>query len=227
MKYVAIIVAGGKGSRMNQDLPKQFVEIHGKPILMRSLEAFASCPLEPELILVLNAGQHAYWKALCQQHQFSIQHQLIAGGAERFHSVKNGLAHCSGEAIIAIHDAVRPLVSSKLIEEVFIAAENEGNAIAAVQAVDSIRRKQHDQASEALNRNEIYLVQTPQAFQSAQLSQAYAQEYTTEFTDDASVVEKAGFPIHLVPGERTNIKITFAEDLKLASWLFHTEQPMP
>lgn len=224
MKYIAIIVAGGKGSRMNQTVPKQFLELQGKPVLMHTLEAFAKCALKPEIILVLNIHQHEFWEELCSKYNFRITHQLVKGGAERFDSVKNGLKKIKGDGVVAIHDAVRPLISPELIETIFKAAEVDGNAITAVQAVDSVRIQIEGQHATPLNRNEIFLVQTPQAFHLKQLKKAYLQPYRIDFTDDASVVEKAGYPIHLVPGERTNIKITYTEDLQLADWFLQTKK---
>lgn len=219
MKYYAIIVAGGKGNRMNLEVAKQFLELDGKPILMHTLEAFHQCILNPELILVLNIHQHLYWEKLCTIHDFKIPHQVIKGGQERFDSVRNGLKAIKGKAIVAIHDAVRPLVSSGLIQQSYLMAEEKGNAIAAIQPVDSVRIKREGQNSEALNRDELFMIQTPQTFQIEQLKKAYLQPYRNEFTDDASVVERAGFNINLLTGERNNIKITYPQDLELASFL--------
>lgn len=219
MKYYAIIVAGGKGNRMNQTLAKQFLELNGKPILMHTLEAFHQCELHPEILLVLSQDQHHFWEELCLSHNFNIPHQVIAGGQERFDSVKNGLKNIQEESIIAIHDAVRPLVTAELILASYQMAAEKGNAIAAIQPVDSVRIKKEGKDSEALNRTELYLIQTPQTFQSNQLKEAYLQPYRNEFTDDASVVEMAGIGINLLPGERSNIKITYAQDLDLAAFL--------
>lgn len=219
MKYYAIIVAGGKGNRMNQDIPKQFIELNGKPVLMHTIEAFQQAELRPEIILVLNAQQHSFWDELCQRHGFNIPHQVIGGGKERFDSVKNGLDFIKGEGVVAIHDAVRPLASPALITASYQMAIEKGNAIAAIQPVDSVRIKKEGQESVSLNRDELFLIQTPQTFVTAQLKKAYQQPYSSSFTDDASVVEKAGFSIHLLPGERSNIKITYAEDLELAIFL--------
>ena len=219
MKYYAIIVAGGRGNRMNQALAKQFLELNGKPILMHTLEAFHQCELHPEILLVLHQDQHSFWEELCWLHDFTIPHQVIAGGQERFDSVKNGLQTISEKSIIAIHDAVRPLVSTELILASYRMAEEQGNAIAAIQPVDSVRMKKEGKDSVALNRAELYLIQTPQTFQSSQLKEAYLQPYRNEFTDDASVVEMAGISINLLPGERSNIKITYAQDLDLAAYL--------
>lgn len=221
MKYYAIIVAGGKGNRMQNTVAKQFLELNGKPILMHTLEAFHDCVLNPEIILVLNIHQHLFWEELCASHQFKIPHQVIKGGQERFDSVKNGLKIIKGKGIVAIHDAVRPLVTAELILKSFQTAQEKGNAIAAIQPVDSVRIKKEGVASEALNRDELFLIQTPQTFQTEQLKKAYLQPYRNEFTDDASVVEKAGFSINLLPGERSNIKITYEQDLEMAAFLLN------
>ncbi|MCX2478091.1 2-C-methyl-D-erythritol 4-phosphate cytidylyltransferase [Pedobacter sp. MC2016-15] len=219
MKHYAIIVAGGKGNRMNRDIPKQFLELDGKPVLMHTIEAFHRSAAQPEIILVLNILQHQFWAALCATHRFNIPHQVIEGGQERFDSVKNGLQVINTEAVVAIHDAVRPLVSPELVQASFEMAMEKGNAIAAIQPVDSVRIRNNEGGSSALNRDELYLIQTPQTFLSSQLNQAYQQVYSKEFTDDASVVERAGFGIHILPGERSNIKITYEQDLELASFL--------
>lgn len=219
MKYYAIIVAGGKGNRMNLAVAKQFLELDGKPILMHTLEAFYQCVLNPEIILVLNIHQHLFWEELCTKHDFKIPHQVIKGGQERFDSVRNGLKIIKGKAIVAVHDAVRPLITAEIILQSYQMAAEKGNAITAIQPVDSVRIKREGQDSEALNRDELYLIQTPQTFQIEQLKKAYLQPYRNEFTDDASVVERAGFNIHLLQGERDNIKITYTQDLELASFL--------
>jgi 2-C-methyl-D-erythritol 4-phosphate cytidylyltransferase len=218
-KYYAIIVAGGKGNRMNRDIPKQFLRLNGKPVLMHTIEAFQRCIFHPEIIVVLSEDQHLYWSALCKAHEFNIAHEVIGGGQERFDSVKKGLEFIPGESVVAVHDAVRPLVSPELIEASFEMALLKGNAIAAIQPVDSVRIQIEGQTSLSLNRDEVFLIQTPQTFLSEQLIAAYQQKYVKEFTDDASVVEKAGFKISILPGERTNIKITYAQDLELASFL--------
>ncbi|WP_158798132.1 2-C-methyl-D-erythritol 4-phosphate cytidylyltransferase [Pedobacter sp. L105] len=221
MKYYAIIVAGGKGNRMNQAVAKQFLELDGKPVLMHTLEAFHRCVLNPKIILVLNIHQHQYWEELCVSHGFTIPHQVIKGGTERFDSVKNGIKGLKGKGIVAVHDAVRPLVTSELIQRAYEMAAEKGNAITAIQPVDSVRIKKEGQDSEALNRNELYLIQTPQTFQLEQLKKAYRQPYRNEFTDDASVVERAGFSIYLLAGERNNMKITYPQDLEFASFLLN------
>jgi 2-C-methyl-D-erythritol 4-phosphate cytidylyltransferase len=217
MKYYAVIVAGGTGSRMKSSSPKQFLLLEGKPILMHTLQAFNACSLNPEIILVLNIHHRHTWEELCETHDFKIPHQVVNGGEERFYSVKNGLSGIKGQAIVAIHDAVRPLVSSELILRCFQKAEENGNAVVGVTPTDSVRRLISEDKTEALDRNKLVLIQTPQTFRIAQLKKAYLQPFRNEFTDDASVVERAGYPVHVIQGERENIKITHSEDLVIAS----------
>lgn len=215
MKYYAIIVGGGSGSRMQSDLPKQFMLLNGKPVLMHTLEAFYHSELKPEIILVLNIDFHTFWEDLCIKYNFTIPHKLVKGGLQRFHSVKNGINSIKNKGIIAIHDAVRPLISNELITKSFLKAEELGNAIVAIKSKDSIRQL-NGKTSKALNRDEIYLVQTPQTFSSEILNKAYNQDFRNEFTDDASVVERLGISINIIEGENKNIKITFPEDIQLA-----------
>ncbi len=167
---------------------------------------------------MLNVHQHQCWEQLCIEHDFSIPYKLISGGEERFHSVSNGLKAIKGEGIVAVHDAVRPLISAELIQKSFEAAKDKGNAIVGVTPTDSIRRLNISGRSEALNRNMVVLVQTPQTFDVKLLRKAYLQPFRNEFTDDASVVEHMGIAINLIEGERTNIKITFKEDLEIADY---------
>ena len=204
---------------MNSTAPKQFMLLDGKPILMHTLQAFHACNLQPKIILVLNIHQHQAWEALCISHNFKIPHEVVMGGNERFYSVQNGLKRVKGEAIVAIHDAVRPLISPMLIETCFLEAERSGNAVVGVTPTDSVRKIISEEKTEALERNKLVLIQTPQTFKIEQLRKAYQQPFRNEFTDDASVVERAGYPVHVIPGARENIKITYAEDLVIASLL--------
>ena len=217
MKYYAIIVGGGSGSRMQSDLPKQFMLLNGKPILMHTIESFYYSDFKPEIILVLNVDFITYWEQLCEKYNFLIPHTLIKGGLQRFHSVKNGIKAIKEDSVIAIHDAVRPLASNELICRSFKEAEESGNAIVAIKSKDSVRQ-QKGNTSLSLNRDEIYLIQTPQTFQFELLNTAYKQEYSNEFTDDASVVERTGITLNLIEGESKNLKITFPEDLSLAEF---------
>lgn len=219
--FYAIIVAGGSGNRMNSDIPKQFLELNGTPILMYTISAFYQNEYQPKIILVLAKADIAFWEQLTAKHRFTIPHIVVVGGAERFQSVKNGLQQITTpDSFIAIHDAVRPLVSQSTISNCFKAAIDKGNGIAAVATKDSIRKLTNGK-SEALNRNEVYLVQTPQTFKLAQLTHAYQQNFDSFFTDDASVVEKAGYAINLEKGDEFNFKITFKEDLKLAETILN------
>lgn len=219
MKYYAIIVGGGSGKRMQNAIAKQFLLLKNKPVLMHTLSAFHSSPFKPEIIVVLHPDLHQYWEELRLKYDFNIPHLLIRGGDERFHSVRNGLMAIKGEGIVAIHDAVRPLVSQKLITNTFEHAEENGNAICCIKPSDSVRRVKTTQQSKVINRDELVMIQTPQVFEISQLRKAYQQPYRAKFTDDASVVEKAGFAINLVEGERNNLKITYPEDLELANFL--------
>ena len=218
MKYYAIIVAGGSGNRMQTETPKQFLLLKNLPVLMHTIKAFAQSDTQPKILLVLNKEQQGYWKRLCEEFNFRVPHEVINGGTERFYSVKNAINSINEECFVAIHDAVRPLVSKELIDGCFKAAELHGNVIAAVQSSDSVRMFKDDKTS-ALKRDEIFLVQTPQTFSLKILKEAYRQDYSVSFTDDASVVEAIGDAIHILEGERNNIKITYPVDLELAELL--------
>jgi 2-C-methyl-D-erythritol 4-phosphate cytidylyltransferase len=222
-KSYVIIVAGGSGTRMQAALPKQFLLLCGRPVLMHTMEAFHSSITKPHIILVLPAGFHAYWNELCTAHNFNISHQLINGGETRFHSVKNGLdvINDDTDALIAVHDAVRPLTSKQVIDESYQHAAAHGNAITAVKSRDSVRQVKAG-VSKSLLRDEIYLIQTPQTFQSSQIKNAYLQPYHHKFTDDASVVEETGVDISLIEGSYQNIKITYPEDIAIAEMLLDT-----
>ena len=214
----AIIVAGGKGMRMQTDIPKQFLEIHGRPILMHTLEAFYRYDASIQLILVLPSIQQGFWLELCKKHDFNLPHQIVPGGHTRFNSVQNALEHIRISGLVAVHDGVRPLVSVETISRCFNEAEKHGAAIPVVDLVDSIRQLT-DAGSQSVNRTNYKLVQTPQVFNSEILIKAYKQDFSTRFTDDASVVEACGEEIKLVAGNPENIKITTAFDLKLAEIL--------
>jgi 2-C-methyl-D-erythritol 4-phosphate cytidylyltransferase len=214
--HYAIIVAGGSGTRMQTAIPKQFLLLNGRPVLMHTIQMFYYSTSRPQIIIVLHADYHNYWQQLCTEYNFNIPHQLIKGGETRFHSVKNGLDSITDtEAIIAIHDAVRPLTGTVIIDHSYNYAAEHGNAITAVKSRDSVRQQIGDH-SISLMRDDIYLIQTPQTFQSVQIKKAYEQSYDQKFTDDASVVENSGLKIHLAEGSYENIKITFPEDIAIA-----------
>ncbi len=218
MKFYAIIVAGGSGKRMQSALAKQFLLLNQKPVMMHTLQAFFDSEFQPEIILVLAKADHDYWNELCVKYNFSIPHTLVEGGEERFHSVRNGLLTIKEDGVVAIHDAVRPLVSEVLITQTFKEALAHGNAVPYIKPSDSVRQLQNH-SSKIIDRNHLALIQTPQTFVLTQLRTACQQSFSKAFTDDASVVEAAGFPIHLIEGHRNNIKITYPEDLELASFL--------
>jgi len=220
MKKYAIIVAGGKGLRMGTEIPKQFIPINGKPLLMLTLDVFARYCKAIELILVLPVSQQKYWNSLCEQYNFVLPHKIADGGETRFHSVKNGLALISDtdDVLVAIHDGVRPFVSTDTIAAAFEAAEKYGAAVPVIDPVDSMRELT-DKGSQTADRTKFKMVQTPQIFKNTILKKAYLQEYDPSFTDDASVVEKCGYPVALTEGNRENIKITTPYDVLVAEAL--------
>ncbi|MCB9363866.1 MAG: 2-C-methyl-D-erythritol 4-phosphate cytidylyltransferase [Flavobacteriales bacterium] len=224
MHKYAIIVAGGKGERMGNDIPKQFLELASKPILMHTIEKFKSTFPTIEIILALPENQIDFWKELCSLHAFDINsHHLVFGGKTRFNSVKNALTLVKQDSIVAIHDGVRPLVSSETITKCFKEAESKGNAIPSIDVVESLRHvSKQDNSNKAVARNCYQLIQTPQCFSSSLILKAYEQTFDTSFTDDASVVEALGENINLVEGNKENIKITSPIDLKIAEVLLNT-----
>jgi len=215
---IALIVAGGKGERMNSEIPKQFIEINGKAVLMHTIEAFINYNADIQIILVLPVTQTDQWEALCKKYAFKIKHTIVTGGLSRFHSVQNGLKSIVTPSLVAVHDGVRPLVSARTISQCFNGAEIHKTAVPVIELVESIR-KITGSSSESANRSEFRLVQTPQVFDGELLKRAYLQEYSDCFTDDASVVESLGEKIYLVEGNRENIKITTAMDLVIAKTL--------
>lgn len=218
MKKYIIIVAGGKGLRMGGDIPKQFLPVCGKPVLMRTLEAFHAYDASMRLILVLPVSQQAYWKQLCEEYQFELVHEIANGGETRFHSVKNGLALVKEDGLVGVHDGVRPFVSQEVITRCYEEAASLKAVIPVIGVVETVRHLT-EEGSETVPRDQYKLVQTPQVFDVALLRRAYQQEYTDLFTDDASVVEALGEKVYLVEGNRENIKLTTPFDLKLAELL--------
>ena len=212
----AIIVAGGSGSRMKSDLPKQFLLLEGKPILQRTIEQFLAVSTPPvQIILVLPDRDLPTWQKLCEQHYFHPPLQTVAGGATRFQSVRNGLnAIGATTGLVAVHDGVRPFVSPTIIQNSFETAARTGSAVTAVPVNDSIRFIDSDGFSQAVDRSQYRFVQTPQTFDLPSFRQAFQTEEQPFFTDCASVMEYAGFPITLIEGSYQNIKITTPEDLR-------------
>jgi 2-C-methyl-D-erythritol 4-phosphate cytidylyltransferase len=218
MKKYVLIVAGGKGLRMGSDLPKQFIPLKDKPLLMHTLHVFYTWDATAELLLVLPETHQAYWKMCCTELNFTVPHTIVTGGETRFHSVLNGLKEIHEPGLIAVHDGVRPLVTPEIISACFAEAATFGAAIPVVPIIDSIRKREGEDSC-PVDRNSYCAVQTPQVFVSAILHAAYKQAYTDAFTDDASVVEAAGGRISLVDGNRENIKITTSSDLLYAKML--------
>lgn len=218
MKKYALIVAGGKGLRMGSELPKQFLPIGGKPVLMRTLEVFHTCNREIRLIVVLPHSQQEFWRTLCREHRFTVPHVVVDGGETRFHSVKNGLALVEAPALVGVHDGVRPFVSREVIDRCYELAAEKRAVIPVIGVVETVRRMEGEE-SVTVSRDDYRLVQTPQVFDAELLKAAYGQPYTPHFTDDASVVEAWGASVTLTPGNRENIKITTPFDLKIAAAL--------
>lgn len=218
MKRFVIIVAGGSGQRMESLVPKQFLSIHNEVILMKSIKSFHLFDPTLRIILALPENHIRYWTELCKEHHFLIHHEIVKGGNTRYHSVKNALEKVDNEGIVAIHDGVRPLVSQATIAQIFEIASINGNAVPYTDLVDSIRFVDLD-VNYPVDRNKYKLIQTPQAFDCKLIKKAYNQSWNESFTDDASVIEKMGTKINLIPGNRENIKITSQIDLKLAEAL--------
>ena len=218
MDFYVVIVAGGSGKRMGVDTPKQFLELAGRPVLMHTIERFRAFSDSIEIITVLPENQLRHWNEFCRKYSFDVPHTLVKGGEHRFVSVKHGLEFVNAPGLVAIHDGVRPLVRIETIRRCFEAAEKYGNAIPVVSPADSLRLSVGDR-NEHINRLDVKQVQTPQVFDAALIKKAYKQEYHPSFTDDATVLEKTGEQIHMVEGNRENIKITNPEDLFIAQTL--------
>ena len=219
MDYI-IIVAGGKGLRMGSDIPKQFLPIGGKPVLMRTLERFRAYSSALQIILVLPEAQQDYWRKLCEEYHFDVEYNLANGGQTRFHSVQNGLAlvHDDAEGVVGVHDGVRPFPSIEGIRHCYETARTAKAVIPVIPVVETVRHLEGDK-SVTVPRGDYRLVQTPQTFDIQLLKSANRQPYNDGFTDDASVVESYGHAITLVEGNRENIKITTPYDLKIAEIL--------
>lgn len=216
MRRYAIIVAGGKGLRMGGELPKQFIPIEGRPVLMHTLDTFHAFDPDIEIVLVLPRDHQPYWQELCREYNFSVPHHIADGGATRFHSVQNGLALVDdADALVAVHDGVRPFVSHEVIRRCYDEAALHGAVVPVIPVVETVRHLLSE-GSETVSRDAYRLVQTPQTFSASLLSRAYEQPFCEAFTDDASVVEALGHAVHLVEGNRENIKLTTPFDLTVA-----------
>lgn len=223
MSRYAIIVAGGSGKRMKSAIPKQFLPLAGKPMLIHTLEVFYA--FDPSIIvyLVLSKTDIHIWNTIAEQNNFLQQPMIIAGGSERFYSVKNAILQIPDtDNLVAVHDGVRPFVSQQILFDMFMIAAQKGNCIPVMDIKYSLRQKMDDGTSMGVNRNNYFEVQTPQVFPVNVLKSAYNQPYKHEFTDDASVVETLGIPIFYGEGDKQNIKITTSYDMQLAENIFKT-----
>lgn len=221
MERYAILVAGGKGLRMGGDVPKQFLPIGGKPVLMRTIEVFRQAYPDIHVILVLPATQQDYWLQLCREYAFDVPFQIADGGETRFHSVSSGLQLIPDkvDGIVGVHDGVRPFVTVETIRRCYDEAVEAGAVVPVVSVVETVRQLCKDGTSVTVPRDEYKLVQTPQTFRVTLLKEAYLQAYIPSFTDDASVVEAMGEPVRLVEGNRENIKITTPADIRFVNGL--------
>lgn len=215
VKKYCIIVAGGSGRRMMSAIPKQFLLLDGKPLLMHTIERFHSFDPLIEIIVVLPPEHHSLWSSLVEEYSFGISHRVASGGEERFHSVRAGLALVTGDSLVAVHDGVRPLVSHDTIWRCYADAGEFGTAVPFIEPADSVRVLEGDD-SRPLPRNMVRLIQTPQVFRASIIMKAYERDFDPSFTDDATVAEADGIKIHLTHGNRENIKITTPEDLAVA-----------
>jgi len=222
LKKIAVIVAGGSGNRMLLQTPKQFMIIHGKPLLFHTLNVFARINDSVSIVLVLPEKHIELWRQLCEEHKITIAHTIVSGGPTRFHSVKSGLKECDkfpDDSVVAIHDGVRPFVSEEVIKNGFEIAARKGSAIPVVPIIETIREVSGS-LSKTVPREKYCLVQTPQFFHLPQIIDAYRIPYSETFTDDAAVFETSGRQVHLIDGNRENVKITQPSDILMAETLF-------
>jgi 2-C-methyl-D-erythritol 4-phosphate cytidylyltransferase len=219
LEKIALIVAGGSGTRMNTAIPKQFLLLKGFPVLMHTLNRFYRYDKEIRMILVLPDDQFITWQKLCREFSFEVKHEVRAGGESRFLSVQKNLGDIPDQCLVAVHDGVRPLVSEETIDRCFKSAREFGNAIPCMEIPETLRYLD-EWGNRQVDRSKYRLIQTPQVFEGSILKNAYKQEFRPEFTDDAGVVESMGHTIHLVEGNQENIKITLKKDLVIAGSFF-------
>ena len=221
MQLYVIIVAGGSGKRMGAGMPKQFLELAGRPVLMHTIERFRAFDQSVEIITVLPENQLLHWIGLQKKYSFTIPQTIVKGGTSRFNSVKNGLKFVEIPSLVAIHDGVRPFVSLDTIRRCFETAEKTGNAIPSISPVESLRIISGDE-NRPVSRLNVKQIQTPQVFRAELIKKAYLQDYRPEYSDDATVLESIGEKINLIEGNRENIKITNPEDLLISDALLQT-----
>jgi len=221
MQLYVVIVAGGSGTRMGAEIPKQFLELAGRPVLMHTIERFKAFDESIEIITVLPENQLRHWIELQEKYSFNVPQTIVKGGSARFFSVRNGLKFVNAPSLVAIHDGVRPFVSIDTIRRCFKTAEELGNAVPVVSPAESLRILTPN-GNEPINRLIVKQIQTPQVFDAQLIKDAYSQNYSNEFTDDATVLEKTGLKINLIDGNLENIKITNPTDLLISSALLST-----
>jgi len=221
MQLYVVIVAGGSGKRMGAEIPKQFLELAGRPVLMHTIERFKAFNESIEIITVLPENQLRHWMELQKKYSFTVPQTIVKGGSTRFYSVKNGLLFVNVPGLVAIHDGVRPFVSLDTINRCFETAEKLGNAIPSISPTESLRIVT-DTGSRPVNRLNVKQMQTPQVFNAELIKKAYLQDYKPEYSDDATVLEDTGERINLIEGNRENIKITNPEDLLISNALLPT-----
>jgi 2-C-methyl-D-erythritol 4-phosphate cytidylyltransferase len=221
MQLYVVIVAGGSGKRMGAEVPKQFLDLAGRPVLMHTIERFRAFNESIEIITVLPENQLRHWIELQKKYSFTIPQTIVKGGSTRFYSVRNGLKFVNIPGLVAIHDGVRPFVSLDTIQRCFSVAEKLGNAIPSVSPVESLRIVD-ESGNKPVNRLHVKQIQTPQVFSTELIKKAYQQDYKPQYSDDATVLEDAGEKINLVEGNRENIKITNPEDLLISKALLPT-----
>lgn len=214
MKRTIIITAGGIGKRMGSELPKQFMELKGLPVLMHTIQKFYTFEPTIQIIVTLPEDWISFWHELQAKNNFIIPHEIVSGGNERYDSIKNAIQRANGE-VIGVHDGSRPCVSTATIEKAFLAAEKYGSGVPCLQMAESIREVKGE-SSQARNRSNYRIIQTPQCFSRELITKAYLQPFHAGITDDASLVEESGHAITLTEGNPENIKITYLQDLKIA-----------
>lgn len=222
-KNYAVIVAGGQGTRMGNAVPKQFLELNGKPVLYHTIKAFREALPDIELILVLPVQQISYAQMILQNFKNGIDITVVSGGATRYHSVQNGLAGIPEDAIVFVHDGVRPLVSKAVIMRCLESATVHGTAIPVIDATDSVRIVEGEH-SRPIDRRKLRMVQTPQTFKASILLPAMRQPYQEAFTDEATVVELSGHSLKMVAGDKSNLKITTQDDMTIAAALMWAKE---
>lgn len=222
MKKHSIIVAGGTGSRMKDEVPKQFMLINGKPVILYSIEAFYAYDTSVQIILVIHPDYLNYWNQMCEKIKISVPFKIVTGGKTRFDSVKNGLKLIEEDGLIAIHDAARPVITNEFIRNLFSEAEKYGSAMPGIPLNDTIRVIEGN-TSRQIDRTFLRAMQTPQVYKVSELKKAYDQPFQPLFTDDASVMQSAGFNLHLVEGLAVNIKITNPGDMVMAETFLKME----